>query len=278
MKRQWSAILPLLIALSLLSILAAAITVEAQVGLPPLTPYSQNFDSLASSGTSSTLPSGWFFSESGTNANTTYTAGTGSSTTGDTYSFGAAASTERALGGLQSGSLIPTIGAGFVNSTTGTIGQLSISYNCEQWRLGTAGRADRLDFQYSTDAISLTSGTWTDFNPLDCTGPITTGTVGALDGNAAANRITVTAVLSNTGVFSVPNGSTFWIRWTDFNASGADDGLSIDNFSMSLLTPTAVTLSDLTATSNNASLITLLAALCLIALVTGLIVMRWRRA
>jgi hypothetical protein len=37
--------------------------------------------------------------------------------TGDTYSFGAASNTERAFGGLQSGSLNPTIGAAFTNNT-----------------------------------------------------------------------------------------------------------------------------------------------------------------
>src|SRR5436853_1544254 len=42
------------------------------------TAYTQNFDTLAVSGTSSTVPTGWDFSESGTSANTTYTAGSGS--------------------------------------------------------------------------------------------------------------------------------------------------------------------------------------------------------
>jgi len=61
--------------------------------------YSQNFDALINAGTSSALPSGWEFTETGANANTTYTAGTGSSNAGDTYSFGETGSTERALGG-----------------------------------------------------------------------------------------------------------------------------------------------------------------------------------
>src|SRR6185436_737121 len=63
----------------------------------------QNFDSLASAGTSSITPAGWGFVETGTNANTSYAAGTGSNNAGDTYSFGTAAA-DRALGGLQSGS------------------------------------------------------------------------------------------------------------------------------------------------------------------------------
>src|SRR6185436_1444018 len=105
------------------------------------------------------------------------TAGTGSGNTGDTYSFGATSNAERALGGLQSGSLNPTIGAAFTNNTGGTITSLAIDYTGEQWRLGATGRADRIDFQYSVNATSLTTGTWTDVNNLDFTGPITAGTV-----------------------------------------------------------------------------------------------------
>ena len=76
---------------------------------------------------------------------------------------------------------------------------------------------------------------------------------------------------------SIADGSTFWIRWIDFNATGSDDGLGVDDFSMSLFTPTAVTLRNLTATSNNARLTALLIAFGLITLGGGLIVVRWRR-
>jgi predicted extracellular nuclease len=192
-------------------------------------PYTQDFNTLASTGTSSTVPTGWAFSESGTNANTTYTAGTGSSTTGDTYGFGASGNTERAFGGLQSGSLIPTIGACFTNDTGGTVTSLVIAYTGEQWRLGALGRADRIDFQYSLNATSLTTGTWVDADALDFSSPVTTGSVGALDGNAAANR---TAISSTIGGLSIPAGATFYIRWNDFNASGSDDGLAVDDFSL----------------------------------------------
>lgn len=123
--------------------------------------YTQDFNTLANSLTSSSVPTGWDFAESGTNANTTYTAGTGSGTAGDTYSFGAAGSTERAFGGLQSGSLNPTIGASFTNNTGSTVTSLLISYTGEQWRIGNSSTArdDRLDFQYSLDATSLITGT-----------------------------------------------------------------------------------------------------------------------
>jgi len=200
-----------------------------------LTPYSQDFNTLASSGTSSTTPTGWAFLETGGSGNTTYTAGTGSSGTGDTYSFGSAASAERAFGGVQSGTVVPYFGARFTNNTTATITSVTINYTGEQWRLGTSGRAiaDKIDFQYSSNATSLAtaSGTWVDANNLDFTAPILVGTVGPLDGNAAANR-TVIASYTITGLSIIP-GADIWIRWMDFNASGADDGLGIDDFTAS---------------------------------------------
>lgn len=222
---------------------------HAQVILTALdATYSQDFNSLASTGTSSTVPTGWLFTESGTNNNTTYTAGTGSGTAGDTYSFGSSGSTERALGGLLSGSLTPTLGASFTNNTGSTITTLTVTYTGEQWRLGATGRTDRMDFQYSTDAASLATGTWTDVDGLDFTAPVQSGTAGALDGNAIANRTTITFAI--TGL-TIADGATFYIRWNDLNATSSDDGLGIDDFS---LTPSsgATTIVSVAATSDAA--------------------------
>jgi uncharacterized protein len=178
------------------------------------------------------MPNGWVFAETGTGANATYTAGTGSNNAGDTYSFGATGSSERALGSLQSGSTVPTLGASFTNDTGAIITALNIAYTGEQWRLGTLNRTDRLDFQYSLDAASLTTGTWIDVNALDFTAPTVGAAVGLLDGNATANQTAITSAI--TGL-AIPPGATVWIRWNSFDAAGADDGLAIDNFS---ITPT----------------------------------------
>ncbi|HET7700934.1 MAG TPA: ExeM/NucH family extracellular endonuclease [Candidatus Limnocylindria bacterium] len=206
------------------SALAAGGTALASIG----TAYTENFNTLAQAGTSSVTPAGWTFTETGTNANTLYTAGTGSGNAGDTYSFGASGSPERAFGGLQSGSLNPTVGAVFTNATGRTITKLDISYTGEQWRLGTSGRQDRLDFQFSVDATSLSTGTWIDADDLDFLGPITTGTVGLLDGNAAANRRSIAGSI----VLNVASGANFWVRWRSSDATGADDGLAVDDFAL----------------------------------------------
>lgn len=202
-----------------------------------ITTYSQDFNGLGTG--SSTVAggdlnlvnsslNGWYFSETGASADTTITAGTGSSATGDTYNFGSAAAADRTLGGLLSGTLIPTIGFYVTNNTGAPITALAISYTGEQWRLGALGRVDRLDFQYSTDATSLTTGTWTDVNALDFTAPVTTGSVGALDGNLSANQTMISFAIVS---LSIANGTNFFIRWNDLNASGADDGLGVDDFS-----------------------------------------------
>jgi hypothetical protein len=214
-------------------ILSAAITISTSAFAVSITAlnvaYTEDFDTLASSGTSSTMPDGWALSETANNRNSAYTAGTGSVNTGDTYSFGAAGSIERALGGLRSGSLVPMFGVEFNNDTGSTINALFVAYTGEQWRLGTSGRTDRLDFQYSFDATSLEDGTWSDLDALDFSTPNSTGTVGARDGNIASNRSAVSASITE---LSVAPGSSFWFRWTDFDASGADDGLAIDDFSL----------------------------------------------
>jgi endonuclease I len=203
---------------------------QAPVSITSLTNvYNQNFDgSLASTGTTgSTLPVGWLFSESGMNANTTYGVDNGGSNSGNTNSYGATGSTERAFGGLLSGSLTPTIGVGFTNNSGSTITSIAVNYYGERWRLGTQNRVDSLIFQYSLNATSLTTGTFTTINQLSYGAPASTATVGALDGNAAANRTNI--VFTITGL-SIPAGATFYFRWNDLNVSGNDDGLAIDDF------------------------------------------------
>jgi hypothetical protein len=195
--------------------------------------YTQDFNTLEAVTTSSVTPTGWLFNETGTNANTTYAAsdGSGGTFSGNTYSFGTTGSNERAFGSTRSGSLVPTIGAFFINNTGATLTSLTITYTGEQWRLGTTGRNDRMDFQYSTNATNLTTGAWTDADGLDFIAPNGSGTVGALDGNAANNRRTITYVING---LLIPNGAQFGIRWTDFDVTGAEDGLAVDDFSMTL--------------------------------------------
>ncbi|KAB2894480.1 MAG: hypothetical protein F9K35_16325, partial [Burkholderiaceae bacterium] len=99
-NRLWRTATPGLLAL------LAAFAAHAQVTFTGT--YTQNFDTLASSGTgnawanNSTLP-GWFLFNKTPSAIIAYDAGDGGGNTGKFYSFGTGTSTDRALGGLASG-------------------------------------------------------------------------------------------------------------------------------------------------------------------------------
>lgn len=190
----------------------------------------ENFDTLAMSGTSSLLPKDWKISESPSSADQAYTAGTGSSLTGDTYSFGATSSSERALGSLASSTLQSTFGSKYTNSTGRTINFLRIAFDGEQWRSGgPSSGSQKLDFQYSLNATSLTTGTWIDVNSLDILSLINNAAAGALDGNLAANRASYSSVISG---LAIAPGSIFWVRFVDTDDPSFDHALAADNFSV----------------------------------------------
>jgi endonuclease/exonuclease/phosphatase family metal-dependent hydrolase len=254
-RRALTALLSIALALASVPLAAApAVAVDA-ISLTAIgATYTQNFNTLATSGTTNTaLPDGWAIHESGTSTrvNGQYAADNGFSGTGDTYSYGATGSSERALGDLLSGTITPTFGVSFRNDTGTAFTKLAISYTGEQWRLGTANRGpDRIDLQYSLSATSLATGTWVDVDALDFSSPVTTGTVGLRDGNASADR----AAVAGTVVVTIPAAATIWIRWTDFNASGADDGLAVDDLSVTPFdddaAPTVASTSPANAASN----------------------------
>lgn len=211
---------------------SGAVSLSASVAL-------EDFDTLAQSGQSNALPHGWYFHESDSNADGTYSAGdgngngNGTSLPGDTYSLGSAGSDERALGAIQSGSLEPTFGALVRNDSGQVIDKINIAYTGEQWRLGSSGRTDRLDFQYSLDADTLLddSATWIEVAGLSFSAPVSSGTVGGLDGNAPANRVAIASDI--TGLALAP-AETVWIRWSDHDSAGADDALGIDDLTLSI--------------------------------------------
>jgi uncharacterized protein len=191
-------------------------------------PYAQTFDSLAATGTSApwtddlTLP-GWYASR------TVYNVSTGSSNSGALYSFGAAAATERALGGVCSnttGNLV--YGVRLVNDTANTVTAVSVQYGGEQWREGggtTASLPQKLDFAYKVTGADLAGGVFTDVDTLDFTGPrFGVTAASALDGNV--NRVVVSG---NVTGLSVAPGQVLWLQWTDFNDTGNDHGLAIDD-------------------------------------------------
>ena len=202
-------------------------------------PHTQSFDTLLTSGSTtwtnnSTIP-GWFHARTGTG--TTIVANDGSSNAGNLYSYGTGTATDRALGSVGSGNAaVGNLfwGVRLQNNTGATITALDVSYTGEQWR-NSAAAAQTVAFSYLVGSPTVT-GSLAEFQSagvavaaLDFTSPITGGAAGALNGNLAANRTAKT--FSITGL-SIPNGTEVMLRWADPDHTGADHGLSIDDFSV----------------------------------------------
>ena len=194
--------------------------------------YTQNFDGITATGT--TYPAGWNgirLAGSGTaNQDLPLTVVAANSNSGAVYNVGADGAADRAIGSLSSGSTVPAFGAAFKNTSGAAISQVQLAGKAEQWRSGSDATVDEsLVFEYSTDATSLSTGTWTTVPTLNILEfAKTTTTAGPLDGNAAANSAVI------TGSFPVAwaAGATIWFRWKDTNDAGSDALLALDNFTL----------------------------------------------
>ena len=226
---------------------AAATTARAAVSITdPSTVITQDFDSLATSGTSNvwsnnvTLPGWSLFTAAGVPI-TSYRADNGSSNTGAFYSFGASASTERALGGVASGGTYfgsPTAGsiAGYIafavtNAAGVAFTGFELAFDGEQWRIGGNTSAQPMVLEYGFGTAFGTVASWTSAGAgFDWSSPVFSSTAAIVDGNVAGR------LAGRGGIVATAwqPGETLWLRWNERNDLGNDHGLAIDNFSLSV--------------------------------------------
>jgi len=197
--------------------------------------YGESFNSLIASGTTTfvndSTVNGWsLFRSAGTAM--TLTAGTGSSNTGGFYSFGAAASTDRALGSLASGSTgMITYALALTNNSGGALDSFTLRYDGEQWRTGGSTNPNALLVEYGFGASYGSVTSWTLAGAgFNFSSVVNTSPAGAVDGNGAG----LLGGLGGTVVTNWAAGDTLWLRWTDVDNAGADHGLAIDNVSLSV--------------------------------------------
>lgn len=242
--------------LGLVAKLAAFATLLASVAQAQIsfngTTYTENFDGLISAGnvtgafsnttfTQSSIPglTGWAAAKiAGTGAMQPLLADAGGGQSGAIYSYGSANSTERALGTLASGSNVFALGAEFLNSSSGTITSITITYTGEYWRGSSNATApvNALTFGYGFSGGSANSSNYLSNSSLlpnttlNLVGPASLASASALNGNAAGNRTTYIATISGLNWSS---NSSLYIRWSDVNDTGNDAGLAVDDFSIS---------------------------------------------
>lgn len=239
----------LLFILSVLTVLgvnAQAITISGTSS------NTQNFNGLPTSGTvtwtnNSTVPS-WYSSVTG---NVTANAGTGN--TAGLYSYGTGTNTDRAFGSINSNALGNiAYGVQLFNSTASAITNITVAYTGEQWRKENNANPDQILFYYRVYSSAQTTidnliTSWTAVTALTFNAPISGATTAtALDGNLAANRVTISAVTLPS--LSLPAGSYIVLKWIDQNISGNDHGVSIDDVTVSWTVPSTPSLSATPAT------------------------------
>ncbi|MBD0279540.1 MAG: choice-of-anchor J domain-containing protein, partial [Flavisolibacter sp.] len=225
MRKRYSLLAGLTILLS--------VHIQAQINLTtPNGSYSEDFDVMGSTGTS--LPTGWTairIAGTGTIGQTLApVVSNGSNNAGGIYNAGTTGSADRALGTLASGSTTPAFGISFINNTGTTITDFLLSGFSEQWRTGSNAQVERVVFEYSTNATSLNTGTWTAVSTLDLVEVLTSNNSNtAVDGNDPANRTAISGAISS---INLANGNTLWIRWTDQDNTGNDGMYALDDFKM----------------------------------------------
>lgn len=225
-----------------------------QINMSTTGSHTQNFNALSNSTTAqnwvdnSTIAN-WYSQRTGNG--TTYVGDTGSGTGGGLYSYGASGNNERAIGSIGSSNAAAGSFAHGVllrNTSSSTITSLTVSYTLEQWRNGGNTTAQSITVWYKKSTTSFTAlnpnanSGWTQVTGLTTSSPINTATAAALDGNATANKVSVSNVAIPS--LSLAANEYIMIKWEDPDHTGTDHGLSIDDVTISWTVPPVITAPD----------------------------------
>jgi len=237
MKRK-TVLSPLKKVVSLLALTVfGAASAQAQVSISQLSSYNQNFDGLNNSGsrtwTDNSTITGWY-AANGTTAATTTVVSNGSVTTAGLKSYGTTSATDRALGCVNATSGTHYYGVRLKNNTGSAISRFIISYTAEMWAKPSGNKSASVKFYYQVGGTSLNAGTWTEQTADLLTVNTGGGSAASLDGNATANRSTVT--FSTPGL-NLAAGAEIMFKWADATTNGV-----------------YVALDDITITPTNSSL------------------------
>jgi hypothetical protein len=227
--------------------------VKAQLLMSTTGSNTQTFDGLGNSGTiswldNSTIPN-WYSQRTG--VLTTYLVGTGSGNTGAGYNFGSTGSTDRALGSVGTNNVNSggfAHGVQLKNTSGSNITDIKVSYTLEQWRNGGTVSVHQFYVYYKIGTSAITNinppdtfntplvdinavNGWTKIPALTLNTPVNTVPAGALDGNAAANKVSVSNI-SIPGL-NLANNEFIMIKWDDSNHVTSDHGIGIDDVTIS---------------------------------------------
>ncbi len=250
-SRRFPRRLAYLLTLGTVACFASVALADEAISVPGPFTYNQSFDTLGTASRAwvddGTIP-GWF---AGINAGNTPTGnlqptnGTDAVALTGLLNLGKTGAGERALGSKATSagnSANIAFGALFQNTSSQPLIVSNITYTGELWRTNmTAGGLPEQWFVYyktssseisdvepGTSGDSPNVGSFTALPALNWTSPTNLPAGSALDGNAAANRSTVSG---NPNVTLNP-GEYLMIRWVDTNRTGTDGYQGIDDVSI----------------------------------------------
>jgi hypothetical protein len=232
-------------------LVASLLVAPAQILLGSGTSYQQDFNALAAPpktnatwADNKTLP-GWYAArELGTNTHfKSYRVGDGDIKKGWIYSFGSEqgkgrnAQSDRAFGTIATASTgTIAFGVRFKNDTRQAMGNIIVNYAGEQWRNEGNARPQALIFSYRVSKAAITNPEpgvlegWSFLSNMDFKSSRERSTEPKLDGNLPVSR------LSKSGItlpdVTLQPGEELFLRWSDVNDNGPDDGLAIDDLSV----------------------------------------------
>jgi len=183
---------------------------------------------------------------------TRFGASDGDQTAGGQNSFGAANSSNRALGLLATSTTGGTaFGVRFINDTGITLNRMNLQFTGEIWRQSNVPKT--LQFYYFIDVSGTPAfpSSSTAFLPaLNVTFPTVVTDVNgvAVDGTAALNQTNL-SVLDQT-ITNWPPGAALWLVWQMTDSTGKAQGLGVDNLSFSASVPLPVPLTAQVAGTN----------------------------
>ncbi len=168
----------------------------------------------------------------------------GDQTTGGQLSFGAAGSSDRALGLLATSSTGGTaFGARFINGAGLTLTRMNLQFTGEVWRQSNVPKT--LQFHYYVDLSgtnTLLTNATAYLPALNVSFPTVSADTGgaAVDGTSPLNQTNLSAL--NQTITNWPPGAALWLVWQMTDNTGKAQGLAIDNLSFSASVPVAVPL------------------------------------
>jgi len=223
-------------------LLCSASMLSAQVLFDGTQAYTQDFDTLPSSGSftfenNSTLL-GWYTAPASAQASN---GGAGTNDPAPTvsgsriYSWGDVDAPDRALGYFSRTS--PTTNTGrfgiqLQNTSGAVIDALTITFDIEQWRRNSNDPGTTLNFEWLTTAASdnqLTAAAGYILDERGSRSGFIVGSNGSLNGNVSPNSQTISFTL--TGL-NWQNEEFLWLRWSVLNSMSSSAAVGIDNLSI----------------------------------------------